>query len=310
MADPTNAQIAAALDELGDLYELDGAVSYRVIAYRNAAKAVRESSVSIIAMTREGRVTSVPGIGKTLEDKLRALDETGDIPALIKLRAKFPPGLVELVRLPGFGPKRARKLFDELGIDSLDALAGRMGAERLHDAVGELQRAVEEHLRARVGVARPRRERRQDRLLELRAEAAHVAQALGLRGLLEGGERVDAQLVEEAAGALGPEAGQVRHVEEPGRELAAQALERGDVPRLEQRLELLLQRAPDPRELGHGPGARHGRHGPRRLAHRLSRVPVGQDPVHDGAVELVEVGKLVEERGDRGVRRVGHAGVL
>ncbi len=136
MADPTNAQIAAALDELGDLYELDGAVSYRVIAYRNAAKAVRESSVSIIAMTREGRVTSVPGIGKTLEEKLRALDETGDIPALVKLRAKFPPGLIELVRLPGFGPKRARKLFDELGIDSLDALRAALEAGTIRELKG------------------------------------------------------------------------------------------------------------------------------------------------------------------------------
>ena len=136
MADPTNAQIAAALDELGDLYELDGAVSYRVIAYRNAAKAVRESSVSIIAMTREGRVTTVPGIGKTLEEKLRALDETGDIPALVKLRAKFPPGLVELVHLPGFGPKRARKLFDELGIDSLDALRAALEAGTIRELRG------------------------------------------------------------------------------------------------------------------------------------------------------------------------------
>ena len=136
MADPTNAQIAAALDELGDLYELDGAVSYRVIAYRNAAKAVRESSVSIVALSREGRVTSVPGIGKTLEEKLRALDETGDIPALVKLRAKFPPGLIELVRLPGFGPKRARKLFDELGIDSLDALRAALEAGTIRELRG------------------------------------------------------------------------------------------------------------------------------------------------------------------------------
>ena len=61
MADPTNAQIAAALDELGDLYELDGAVSYRVIAYRNAAKAVRESSVSIIAHDARGPGDDRPG---------------------------------------------------------------------------------------------------------------------------------------------------------------------------------------------------------------------------------------------------------
>ena len=61
MADLTNAQIAAAFDELGDLYELDGAVSYRVIAYRTAAKAVRESSVSVVQMARDGRVTEITG---------------------------------------------------------------------------------------------------------------------------------------------------------------------------------------------------------------------------------------------------------
>src|SRR5215216_5218588 len=136
MPDLTNAQIAAAMDELGDLYELDGAVSYRVIAYRNAAKAVRESSVSIMAMTREGKVTSVPGIGKTLEEKLRALDATGDIPALVKLRAKFPAGLTAVMHLPGFGAKRARKLFDELGIDSLDALRAAVEAGKIRELRG------------------------------------------------------------------------------------------------------------------------------------------------------------------------------
>src|SRR3954470_5547585 len=108
MADPTNSQIAAAFDELGDLYELDGAIVHRVVAYRNAAKAVREASVSVAALTREGRVTELSGIGKTLEDKLVTLLETGDIPSAQKLRAKFPPGLVRVTRLPGLGPKRAR----------------------------------------------------------------------------------------------------------------------------------------------------------------------------------------------------------
>jgi DNA polymerase (family 10) len=118
----SNAEIAAAFDELGDLYELDGAVSYRVIAYRTAAKAVRDAPMSIMQLTRDGKVTSVPGIGKTLEEKLRALDETGDIPAAVKLRAKFPSGLLAVMHLPGFGPKRARLLYDQLGIDSLEKL--------------------------------------------------------------------------------------------------------------------------------------------------------------------------------------------
>jgi DNA polymerase (family 10) len=128
MADLTNAQIAAAFDELGDLYELDGAVSYRVIAYRTAAKAVRESAVSVVAMARDGRVTELSGIGKTLEEKIHALDETGDIPTAKRLRDKFPTGLISVMHLPGFGPKRARRLYDELGIDSLDAL--RAAAEQ------------------------------------------------------------------------------------------------------------------------------------------------------------------------------------
>src|SRR5215208_1107423 len=145
MADPTNAQIAAALDELGDLYELDGAVSYRVIAYRNAARAVRESSVSIMGLAREGNVTTVPGIGKTLEEKLRALDETGDIPSAVKLRAKFPSGLLSIMHLPGFGAKRAKLLYDELGIDSLEKLREAAEAEQIRGIRG-LAKKVEENL--------------------------------------------------------------------------------------------------------------------------------------------------------------------
>ncbi len=122
MADLTNAQIAAAFEELADLYELDGVVQYRVIAYRTAARTVRDSSVSVAQLAREGRVTELPGIGKTLEEKLLALDATGDIPAAQKLRAKIPVGLVSVMHLPGFGAKRAKRLYDELGVDSLDAL--------------------------------------------------------------------------------------------------------------------------------------------------------------------------------------------
>src|SRR3954468_7446696 len=141
----TNAEIAAAFDELGDLYELDGAVSYRVIAYRTAAKTVRDASVSVMGLTREGNVTSLPGIGKTLEEKLKALDETGDIPAAQKLQAKFPPGLIAVMHLPGFGPKRARLLYDELGVDSLEALREKAEAGEIRKIRG-LGARVEENL--------------------------------------------------------------------------------------------------------------------------------------------------------------------
>jgi DNA polymerase (family 10) len=134
--DPSNATIAAAFDELGDLYELDGAIVHRVLAYRNGAKAIREAPVSVAKLTREGTVTQLPGVGRTLEEKITALLETGTIPAAQKLRAKFPPGLVDMTRLPGLGPKRARKLFDELGIDSLDALRAAAEGQQLRGVKG------------------------------------------------------------------------------------------------------------------------------------------------------------------------------
>ncbi len=145
----SNAAIADTLEELGDLYELDGAIVHRVLAYRAAAKAVREASVSIAALAREGRASELPGIGKTLQEKILALVQTGAIPAAERLRAKFPPGLIAITRLPGFGPKRARLLFSELGIDSLSALREAALAQRLRTVRGlgpKLEQSVLEAL--------------------------------------------------------------------------------------------------------------------------------------------------------------------
>ena len=125
-----------ALDELGDLYELDGAIVHRVVAYRNAAKAVRDASVSVTALAREGRATELPGVGAVIQEKVLALADTGEIPAAVKLRAKFPPGLVQVTRLPGLGPKRARRLYDELGVDSLQALQEAATTHRIRDLKG------------------------------------------------------------------------------------------------------------------------------------------------------------------------------
>ena len=132
----TNAEIAAALEELGVLYELDGAVRYRVLAYSTAAKAIRESPVSVEELAREGRATEIPGVGKTLAEKIDALRETGEIPAAVKLKAKFPPTLVEVTRVPGVGPKTARLLWDELQISSLEDLKKAAEEEKIRDVKG------------------------------------------------------------------------------------------------------------------------------------------------------------------------------
>jgi DNA polymerase (family 10) len=132
----SNAAIADALAELGELYELDGAIVHRVLAYRSAAKAVREASVSVAALAREGRASELPGIGSTLQEKIFMLVSTGAIPAAERLRAKFPAGLIAITRLPGLGPKRARLLHDELGIDSPQALREAALAQRLRAVRG------------------------------------------------------------------------------------------------------------------------------------------------------------------------------
>jgi DNA polymerase (family X) len=117
-----NGEIADAFDELGSLYELDGAVVYRVVAYRNAAKAIREAGVSVEELARQGRTTELAGVGKTIAEKIDALLESGAIPAAERLRDRIPSGLIEVTRIPGLGPKRARQLHDALGVKSLEDL--------------------------------------------------------------------------------------------------------------------------------------------------------------------------------------------
>jgi DNA polymerase (family X) len=131
-----NGAIADALEELGDLYELDGAIVHRVLAYRTAARTVREAPVSVGALACEGRASELPGIGKTLQEKIVALARTGTIPAAQKLREKFPPGLIEITRLPAIGAKRARLLHAELGVDSPDALRKAALAQRVRGVRG------------------------------------------------------------------------------------------------------------------------------------------------------------------------------
>ncbi len=143
----TNGEIAAALEELGVLYELDGAVKYRVLAYSAAAKAIRESPVSVADLAAEGRATEIPGVGKTLAEKINALIETGEIPAAVKLKAKFPPTLIAVTRVPGLGAKTARRLYDELGITTLEELKEAAEAERIRDVRG-LGAKVEENVLA------------------------------------------------------------------------------------------------------------------------------------------------------------------
>jgi DNA polymerase (family 10) len=143
----TNAEIAGAFDELAVLYELDGAVRYRVLAYSNAARAIRESPVSVAELARAGKATSIAGVGKTLEQKIVTLLDTGDIPSAVRLREKFPPTLIEVTRVPHLGAKTARRLYDELDISSVEDLRAAAEAQRIRELKG-LGPKVEENILA------------------------------------------------------------------------------------------------------------------------------------------------------------------
>lgn len=190
MAEPTNTEIAAALDELGDLYELDGAIIHRIVAYRNAAKAVRDAPVSVTGLARQGRATELPGIGSTIQEKVIALADDGVIAAAARLRAKFPLGLLEMTRLPGLGPKRARRLYEELSIDSLAALRAAAEAQQIRTLKGFGPKAEEGFLAA---------------VLAAEAAAGHPAEGDGAgrivlhRALAVGEQLIDALRAHPAA---------------------------------------------------------------------------------------------------------------
>src|SRR5207253_2747099 len=155
MPDPPNAAIASLFDELADLYELDGAVVHRVLAYRNAAKAVRESPVSIAALTREGRVTELAGIGKTLEEEIQALLDTA---------LKIGDGIVHALRavpashrdeLAGWGRRLADSVKDLDIIATADDPKALLAAFAKLDVIESCSSPGENAARARTHTGMP-----------------------------------------------------------------------------------------------------------------------------------------------------------
>ncbi len=144
-----NGEIAAALDELGTLYELDGAVRYRVLAYREAARVIRTHPVSVAELARAGKLTELPGVGSTIESKVLTLLDEGSLPQTEKLKQKFPPTLIEVTRIPGLGAKTARRFYDELGIADLEGLEAAAREGKLSSMKGFGEKA-EENLIAEI----------------------------------------------------------------------------------------------------------------------------------------------------------------
>ena len=118
----TKSQIAAVLEQVGVLLELDGANRFRVIAYQNSSRALASLEEDLLAVVLEERLTEVKGIGKGIGGLISEAVLEGTWGGLEDLYGRIPPGLIEMVGIPGLGPKRAKLLYAELGIDSVETL--------------------------------------------------------------------------------------------------------------------------------------------------------------------------------------------
>jgi DNA polymerase (family 10) len=145
---PRNADVAEQFDLLADLLELEGAESFRVLAYRRAATRMKETSGSIAQLALDGRAKELQGIGKTIEEKIVQIVEHGEIEALAKRRNSVPPEVVLFMRLPGLGPKTAARIWKELGVTTLDELKEAAEGERLRGLAGLGAKSEEKILKA------------------------------------------------------------------------------------------------------------------------------------------------------------------
>ncbi len=118
----TKSQIVTVLEQVGVLLELDGANQFRVIAYQNASRALASLEEDLLTVVREERITDVKGIGKGLGGLISEAVLEGSWGELLSLYERIPPGLMEIVGIPGLGPKRARTLYEEIGVDSVESL--------------------------------------------------------------------------------------------------------------------------------------------------------------------------------------------
>jgi len=134
----TNAEIAAVLEQVADLLEFKDENPFRVRAYRNGARAIRdlpESVASIVADNWE-RLLEIDGIGKAVAEKAATLVRTGQLPQLNELLAEIPESVLAIMRIPGIGPKKAAAVFHQLGVKTLDELKTACEAGRVRDLKG------------------------------------------------------------------------------------------------------------------------------------------------------------------------------
>jgi DNA polymerase (family 10) len=146
----SNTEIAMLFDRLADLLEMEDANPFRVRAYRNAARSIGDYSSSMADLLAQHKeLSTLPGIGKDLAEKIRTIVETGKLPLLEEVEAHTPAALSELMKIEGLGPKRVKALYQQLHITSAEDLERAARSGKLRELKG-FGKKIEEKILLRV----------------------------------------------------------------------------------------------------------------------------------------------------------------
>jgi DNA polymerase (family 10) len=168
-----NVTIALLLDQTADLLEIDGGDSFRIRSYRRAAEAAAQTTVDLAeAAADTARLLAIPGIGKSMAANLQSIAATGSLPLRDELLARYGAGLLELLKLPGMGPKTVALLWDAAKIASIDMLAEAIDAGRLAGLPRMGQKQIE---KLRKGIDDYRRSAGRVRIDVAEQEAQRIA---------------------------------------------------------------------------------------------------------------------------------------
>lgn len=177
-AQPDKAEVAAVLDEIGTLLELDGGNPFEARAYQNAARALNNAEGDITEMVQSGAVAKLPGMGKTLVARITEYVTTGKLALYDELLERVPVGLRQMTRIPGLGPKRIRQIYESLSISTLDDLKAAAEAGTIASLPGFGAKSQENILKGLEFLAS-----HQDRTLYPEAQSQAEAVAAILRAL-------------------------------------------------------------------------------------------------------------------------------
>ena len=144
-----NKQIAIILEEIADILDIQGKNPFRIRSYRTAARTVQDTSRRMADLVNEGfSLDTLPGIGKSIAETIEELVRDGHCRALDELKSSLPDGLTDLLKIEGLGPKKVGLLYNELKIDSVQALEKAAAEGRLRDLEGMGEKTEENLIHA------------------------------------------------------------------------------------------------------------------------------------------------------------------